>query len=108
MKRTFIETIDFQKQVERLNSDGNLLFDIQNTIIKIPNIGVLIQGTGGLRKLRMGLKGKGKSGGIRIFYLDLPNKEKCYLLFILEKSESGNISAEEKNELYQLAQFLKR
>ena len=78
------------------------------TITIDPAVGVLVKGTGGLRKLRMGTKGKGKSGGIRVFYLDIPTKEKCYLLFALEKSESDNISDEEKNKLKELTKLLKK
>ncbi len=106
MKRIFIEAIDFSGKLKQLG-EKNLLQIIQNELLKDPQIGVIIQGTGGIRKFRIGAKGKGKSGGIRVFYLDLPLKEKCYLLFILEKSETENISAEEKKELKKLAQLLK-
>lgn len=106
MKRTFVETNDFKKKIEGLK-DENLLQAVQNEILKDPETGVLVKGTGGIRKFRVGAKGKGKSGGIRVFYLDAPAKEKCYLLYILEKSESENISAEEKKGLTDLAQKLK-
>ncbi|MEK6627293.1 MAG: type II toxin-antitoxin system RelE/ParE family toxin [Bdellovibrionota bacterium] len=107
MKRVFIEAKDFQKKLDNLD-DADLLRNIQESITKDPEVGVLVKGTGGLRKFRMGAKGKGKSGGIRVFYLDIATKEKCYLLFVLEKSESDNISAEEKNELKELAGLLKK
>ena len=107
MKRTFIEATDFKEKIENLDEE-NLLQTIQNEILKDPETGVLVKGTGGIRKFRVGAKGKGKSGGIRIFYLDLPTKEKCYLLFILEKSEAENISAQGKMKFRELAQKLKK
>jgi len=107
MKRTFVEAEDFKEKIENLDEQG-LLQTIQNEILKDPEAGVLVKGTGGIRKFRVGARGKGKSGGIRVFYLDLPTKEKCYLLFILEKSEAENISAEEKKELKEFAQLLKK
>jgi hypothetical protein len=107
MKRTFIEAKDFQKTLESMG-DPNLLRSIQETLLKEPLLGDLIRGAGGIRKFRMGAQGKGKSGGIRIFYLDVPSKEKCYLLFLLKKSESENITDEEKSELRTLAQLLKK
>ena len=107
MKRTFIETTDFQTKVEDLN-ESDLLQKIQVTLLKNFEAGVLIKGTGGLRKLRFGIKGRGKSGGIRIFYLDIPTKEKCYLLFIIEKTEAENISHDEKIELKMLVLELKK
>lgn len=107
MKRTFIEVKDFSKKVDSFD-DSKLLSKIQDTILKDSETGVLVKGTGGIRKFRVGTKGKGKSGGVRIFYLDIPTKEKCYLLFILEKSESDNISDEEKIELAKLVKQLKK
>ncbi len=107
MKRVFIEAKNFQKKLDSLK-DANLLLNLQEAIAKDPEIGALVKGTGGISKFRMGAKGKGKSGGVRVFYLDVPNKKKCYLLFLLEKSDSDNISDEEKSELRQLAQFLKK
>jgi hypothetical protein len=106
MKRTFVEVKDFKKQVEILGGD-TLLQTIQNEILKDPEVGDLVKETGGIRKLRIATKGKGKSGGIRVFYLDVPEKEKCYLLYILEKSEADNISAEGKKMFKKLAQILK-
>lgn len=107
MKRIFVEVKDFQKKTESLN-EADLLQTIQNAILKDPEIGVLVKGTGGIRKFRVGAKGKGTSGGIRVFYLDIPSKEKCYLLFILEKTEAENISAEGKAQFKELAQILKK
>lgn len=107
MKRVFVEAKDFKEKVDALGEKG-LLQEIQSEILKDPEAGVLVQGTGGIRKFRVGAKGKGKSGGVRVFYLDIPTKEKCYLLFILEKSEAENISAEEKKELKEVALLLKR
>lgn len=107
MKRIFVEAKDFKRQVEKLGGD-KLLQKIQNEILKDPEIGDLIKETGGLRKFRVATKGKGKSGGIRVFYLDIPENELCFLLFILEKSEAENISAEGKAMFKKMAQKLKR
>lgn len=107
MKRIFVEAEDFKDKIEDLKEE-NLLQEIQNEILRNPEVRVLVKAAGGIRKFRVGAKGKGKSGGIRVFYLDVPNKEKCYLLFILEKSEAENISAAEKKELREFAQKLKK
>jgi len=106
MKRTFIEVRDFKKKVDGLGDDS-LLQTIQNEILKDPHVGDLVKETGGIRKFRVATKGKGKSGGIRVFYFDIPDKEKCFLLFILEKSEAENISAEGKKMFKKLTQQLK-
>jgi len=107
MKRIFVEAEDFSRKLDELG-EVHLLQVIQSEILKNSEAGILIQGAGGIRKLRAGAKGKGKSGGIRVFYLDIPLKEKCYLLFILRKSEVENISAKEKKELKEISQLLKK
>ena len=107
MKRVFVEAEIFKNKLEEIG-DKNLLQNLQIEILKNPQVGVLVQGTGGIRKVRFGAKGKGKSGGVRVFYLDIPTKEKCYLLFVLEKFEVENICDDEKNELKDLAQLLKK
>jgi hypothetical protein len=66
MKRVFVEAEDFGKKLQELGEHG-LLQTIQSEILRDPDIGVLVQGTGGVRKFRVGVKGKGKSGGIRVF-----------------------------------------
>ena len=47
---------------------GKEMEHIVNMIAVAPLSGVLIKGTGGLRKLRVGLEGRGKSGGGRVIY----------------------------------------
>ena len=59
MRRTFIETSSFAKRVDR---EGRGVWgDIQSELLKNPESGPVIQGTGGLRKLRM--RGAGRANG---------------------------------------------
>lgn len=64
-----------------------------------PSSGVLIQGTGGIRKLRWARGRSGKSGGVRIVYYFHSEIMPLYLLAVFGKNEKVNISAEEKNML---------
>ncbi len=64
-----------------------------------PEAGSLIKGTGGLRKLRWSSQGKGKSGGIRILYVDFPFYEKIYLITCFPKSAKVSLSQEEKKQI---------
>ncbi|MGC9386262.1 MAG: hypothetical protein ACP5D0_04915 [Hydrogenovibrio sp.] len=48
--------------------------ELQNFLIQQPLAGDVVQGTGGLRKLRWKLANKGKRGGIRTIYLYLDKK----------------------------------
>lgn len=64
-----------------------------------PKSGTLIQGTGGIRKIRWTSKGKGKSGGSRIVYFFYNESIPLFLLTIFGKNEKINLSKSERNEL---------
>ena len=64
-----------------------------------PSSGELIQGTGGIRKIRWARGGKGKSGGIRVIYYFHSGIMPLYLLAVFGKNEKANISDEEKSLL---------
>lgn len=72
-----------------------------------PEVGDLLQGTGGVRKARLAGRGKGKSGGYRIVYYfgggDIP----VFLLTVFGKGEKANLTQGERNALRSLAATLK-
>lgn len=105
MRRTFVETKAFTKCVDA--EVRGLLPAIQQALLQDPESGDLIQGTGGLRKVRAAGRGKGKRGGFRVIYLDLPAVEKIYLLLLYEKGEKDDISPSEKKVLRELVKQLK-
>ncbi|MBM4253677.1 MAG: addiction module toxin RelE [Deltaproteobacteria bacterium] len=67
-----------------------------------PNAGILIQETGGIRKVRHPLPGKGKSGSIRVFYYDYIAIEHLFLLVVIKKSQRENLTRTERHLLKQL------
>jgi mRNA-degrading endonuclease RelE of RelBE toxin-antitoxin system len=95
-------TPKFLREAHKLLSEDDLeqLYDLLSIN---PNIGSVISGTGGVRKLRWSPKrsNKGKSGGVRILY-HYSNHVLIILLGVFSKSESENISQAEKNELKNL------
>ena len=108
MKRAFVESSAFTK---RVNEEGaEVLKAVQEELLKNPECGDVIQGTGGLRKTRLGDKnrGKGKRGGFRVIYLDLPLIEHTYLLALYDKGEKSDISVSEKRILKELVGKLKK
>lgn len=107
MRRLFVEATSFQKRVDKAGQAA--LMAIQQAIMKTPDAGALMQGTGGLRKLRIAdaERGKGKRGGFRVIYLDLPDFERTYLLALYDKGEKEDISSDEKKGLRELVKILK-
>lgn len=108
MKRTFVETSSFSKHVDREGTD--VLREIQDELLKDPEAGGVIQGTGGLRKVRIAdqSRGKGKRGGYRVIYLDLARIERTYLLALYDKGKKGDISPDEKKILKAMVENLKK
>lgn len=108
MKRMFVETGVFRALLDQIE-DRELERMIKNEILKCPEKGDVISGGGGIRKLRIAnsLRGKGKSGGYRVLYLDLPRQERTYLLLIYDKDELENISSVQKIQLKKLVEVIK-
>ena len=69
--------------------------------------GDMIIGSGGAVKLRFALPGKGKSGGLRIIYIDVAHKEKVYLLLCYSKSDQDDLTNEQKQQLKPLIKTLR-
>lgn len=73
-----------------------------------PKSGDVMVGTGGVRKLRWAIEGKGKSGGARIVYYFHSERLPVYILAVFGKNEKSNLSQIERNELAKLAKILGR
>ena len=58
-----------------------------------------MRGTGGVRKMRFAFEHRGKSGSIRIIYVDFEVYEKIYLITAYPKNEKENLAVENKNIL---------
>jgi len=102
---TIAETEPFQKKVARLLSADEKT-ELIAYLSAQPHAGALIQGTGGVRKLRWARNDKGKSGGVRIIYYFNNDEMPLYLLALFGKNEKANISMEEKQILSKLVKEL--
>ena len=71
-----------------------------------PKAGDVMRGTGGVRKLRWGKGGRGKSGGVRVIYYFHDERLPLYLLTLFAKNEQANLTARERNMLATLVDTL--
>lgn len=101
MQREFIYTDEFLKLIDQYKFSGMDERELEMIILNNPKVGEVIQGTGGLRKLRFSKENsnKGKSGSFRIFYLDLEGRNYIVLMAILKKNEDENLSKVDRNFL---------
>jgi hypothetical protein len=86
----FIESSIFTKYLYEYLSDDEYM-GLQNYLIKFPETGNIVQGSGGVRKMRWGMSNSGKSGGVRIIYFFKKQDGEIWLLTIYSKNEIENI-----------------
>jgi len=86
----FIETFIFTKLIVSYLTDDEYL-GLQRFLLKYPDAGRIIRGTGGVRKLRWALPGKGKSGGLRVIYYWKRQENEIWMLTVYSKRERETI-----------------
>lgn len=102
---TVAEVPEYIRRSEKLLSDGERR-DVVNYLAAHPKAGDLMEGTGGVRKLRWGRGGQGKSGGVRVIHYFHSESMPLYLLTLFAKNERANLSKAERNDLAGLVEIL--
>lgn len=77
-------------------------------VANAPEDGEIIPRTGGVRKLRVPSRGRGKSGGYRVIYYFYNESNPVLLFTVYGKNEKSDLSHKEENELYKIVQAIKR
>ena len=103
--QTIAETSEYLRRAVKLLSDDERR-DVLAYLAEHPRAGDLMEGTGGVRKLRWSRGGRGKSGGVRVIYYFHSEAIPLYLLTLLAKNERSNLSKAERNELAELVGLL--
>jgi hypothetical protein len=83
--------------------------EVQRLIYELahdPEAGDVMVGTGGVRKVRFAVGGRGKSGGVRVVYYYRNDGMPLFLLTVFGKNEKANLSKEERNTLAKLVDML--
>ena len=108
MTREFVFTKPFLSCWKALGLSDKDLRILEAALLENPQLGDVVQGTGGARKLRFRLEGRGKSGGGRVINLDVFEKEKLYFLFAYPKSLQENLTTEQKQVIKQMIDAIKK
>lgn len=103
--QTVAELPEYQRRAGKLLSDDDRRAIVEH-LAAHPRAGDLIEGTGGVRKLRWGRDGRGKSGGVRVIYYVHSDLMPLYLLTMFAKNERANLTKAERNELAGLVDLL--
>ncbi|MCH6559755.1 hypothetical protein IH799_05295, partial [candidate division KSB1 bacterium] len=88
-----IETTIFTRRLKSLLKDEDYR-ELQNELIARPDVGKVIRGSGGIRKLRWAGAGRGKRGGVRVIYYWIRKEEIVLMLLIYPKKEQDDLTPE--------------
>ena len=102
----FVEWAAFASRRTALLSDGEFRV-IRSILIDRPDAGPLIQGTGGCQKIRIARSGAGKRGGARVIYYWTNHLNQIHFLGLYAKSDSEDLSSQEKAVLRSITRALK-
>lgn len=103
MKATFIELPPFERHRQDYLTDENFR-DLQNALMENPEAGDVMEGTGGLRKIRHAdqKRGKGKRGGLRVIYYWWLSGKQFWLYTVYNKDEMDDLTAAQRKSLKEL------
>ena len=107
MTREFVMLPEFDKQWKAIGFTDKELKTLQEELTINPIKGDLMQGTGGVRKIRVAFEGRGKSGSARVCYVDFAVYERIYLITAYTKNSKDNLTKQERNEIKRLIEILK-
>ncbi len=85
------ETQYFTDIIKELMTDESYA-EFQMALVRRPELGQIIPGSGGLRKVRWKLSDKGKRGGVRVIYYWLTHDKQIYMLFAYQKAKQENLT----------------
>jgi hypothetical protein len=98
-----LETRVFTTRISDLLDDEQYRA-LQVYLVRRPTAGEVIPGTGGLRKVRWGMQGRGKRGGCRVIYFWHPASSRLLMLFAFSKNERADLSASQRKLLRQIVE----
>jgi mRNA-degrading endonuclease RelE of RelBE toxin-antitoxin system len=96
-----IETSVFTRQIQALLSDDEYR-QLQLALVLHPDMGSIIQGSGGLRKVRWSMVGRGKRGGVRVIYYWAVSNDQILMLLIYTKKEQDDLTPGQVKMLRQI------
>lgn len=99
----FVETTIFTRRVVEILSDEHYR-RLQEALVMRPDLGKVIPGSGGLRKLRWSTSYSGKRGGARVIYFWAVEQETILMLFIFRKNERDDLSQEQIQALRRIVE----
>ena len=107
MRREFIRTDIFEEDWRDAGLNDDDLSELEDLLLENPKAGDVIPHLSGGRKLRFAASGRGKSGGVRVVYVDVVVREHIYLLLAYPKNVQTDLTAAQKRILNKIIAEIK-
>jgi len=91
-------SLDYYPQITAL-MDGEEYRKLQSQLAANPQLGALIKGSGGLRKIRVGIGTRGRSGGARVIYYWAVRRDLILLLYAYRKNVAADLTPKQVSQL---------
>jgi hypothetical protein len=98
-KLELIETPTFSRQIAAIFGHDEAYREFQLCLAERPEVGPLIKGGGGIRKVRVGTGSRGKSGGARVIYYWAARRDIILLLYAYSKKVAADLTPKQVSEL---------
>jgi hypothetical protein len=96
----------FRRTADQAGMSEDEISDLTDFLAENPKAGDEIAGTGGCRKVRVGGRGKGKSGGYRTITFFTGESLPVFLITVFSKGDRANLSKAERNKLRQVTKAI--
>lgn len=106
MTREFITIPSFLVKWKKLNLNDADMVRLEQDLLSNPKIGAVMRGTGGVRKMRFAFENRGKSGSVRVIYVDFEVYKKIYLIDVYQKADKDNLTNQERSEIKSMVELL--
>lgn len=106
ISREFIVIPSFLVKWKRMGLTDQDMRILEMELLENPKIGKVMSGTGGVRKMRFSFENQGKSGSVRVIYVDFEVYEKIYLIDTYAKADKENLSQKERNDIKKYVDLL--
>jgi hypothetical protein len=103
--QTIVELLTFLQDSKAFFNDDERA-EVAAYIGQYPEAGDIMPGTGGVRKLRWGVEGRGKRAGVRVIYYYYNETIPVFLISVFAKNSKSNLSKAEVNAMKQLSNEL--
>lgn len=106
MTRGFITLPSFDIKWKDLGLNEDDKNRLEQELLNNPKIGPIMKGTGGVRKMRFAFPNRGKSGSVRVIYVDFEIYEKIYFVDVYQKADKDNLTNAERNAMKDVVELI--